>query len=96
MASRATKVYPVRNRTLAGVPAAVHVVPTQGDADALVASGAFTLNPKDAERDTDAVDLGDEPLTPVRLHAFGEAPPGAEPPADQGPADAGPSDSSEE
>jgi hypothetical protein len=79
MASKATRVYPVRGRSLAGVPAAVHYVPTKADADALVASGAFTTNARDPERVDDAPDLGDEPLEHERTYAFGEAPPAGAP-----------------
>jgi hypothetical protein len=96
MASKATKVYPIKGRSLAGAPTAVHVVPTKADADALVASGAFTLNPRDANRDDDAPDLGDEPLVLERTYALGEAPPEGADTNDEEPAEAGSSDSGKE
>lgn len=55
--SKQTKLYPVRGRWLHDHPAAVHVVETKAEADDLIASGAFTDNPNDAERDHDATDL---------------------------------------
>jgi len=81
MAAKETTVYPVRGRTLAGVPAAVHVVPTKADADALVASGAFTTNARDAERDSDAPDItGDGPIIHESVRFLGEAAPDEQPP----------------
>jgi hypothetical protein len=56
MAAKATRIYPVRNRFLHDVPAAVQVIDTKERADELVASGAFTDNPRDPERDMDAPD----------------------------------------
>jgi hypothetical protein len=96
MAAKETKVYPVRGRTLAGVPAAVHVVPTRADADALVASGAFTLNAHDADRLDDAPDLGSEPIAHENVVFFGEPPPGEPAPEPTGPAETGGSSDSEE
>jgi hypothetical protein len=87
MAAKETKVFPVRGRTLPGVPAAVHLVPTKADADALVASGAFTLNGHDADRDDEAPDIsGDGPLTHEQVRFLGEAAPDQEP---QDPPDGG-------
>lgn len=95
MAAKETTVFPVKGRSLAGVPAAVHVVPSKAEADALVASGAFTF--KKSEGDPDAPDLsGDGPFTHESVVFHGEAPPGDEPANDSGPANAGPSDSTEE
>jgi hypothetical protein len=98
MAAKETKVYPVKGRTLAGVPASVHIVPTRAEADELVASGAFTLNAHDAERDPDAADLsGDGPITHESVRYLGESPPGETPaPNDEGPPQGGSSDSSQE
>lgn len=49
-------VFPIRNRFLPGVPAAVTTASAK-DAAALVASGAFTDDPQHPERDHSAVDL---------------------------------------
>jgi hypothetical protein len=56
MAAKPTLVYPVKNRYLNDVPAVVQTIASKAEADALVASGAFTYNPRDPERDTDAPD----------------------------------------
>lgn len=97
MAAKETKVYPIRGHYLSGVPAAVHVVPSKADADALVASGAFTTNAHDAERADDAPDISaDGPLTHESVVYFGEAPPGDDAASPQGPPEGGSSDSGEE
>ncbi len=81
MAAKETKVYPVRGRSLVGVPASVHVVPTKADADALVASGAFTLSAQAAERDDEAPDISaDGPITHESVRFLGEAAPDEQPP----------------
>ena len=56
-----TRVYPVRGTYLEGVPHATFVAPGKGVAEALVATGAFTLNANDSTRDSDAPNLGDDP-----------------------------------
>lgn len=63
MPSKPVKVYPIRGRFLMGVPTAVHVVKTRARADELIASGAFTDNPNDPERDRNAADFT-APATP--------------------------------
>jgi hypothetical protein len=85
MAAKETKVFPIKGRSLPGVPAAVHVVPTKADADALVASGAFTLNGHDSERDDEAPDIsGDGPITHENVRLPGEAGPEPQDPPDGG------------
>lgn len=51
------KLYPIRGHYLNYAPVAVHVVDTKAEADELIATGAFTDNPKHPDRDTDAPDL---------------------------------------
>ena len=82
--AKETKVYPTKGTFLMGVPHAVHVVDSRAEADELIATGAFTDNPNDADRDDEAVDLTKPPPQPE-----------AQPP--EGPAETGgSSDSSEE
>lgn len=50
------KVYPVKGHYLSGVPRVVQIIKTKKDADDLIASGAFTDNPNDADRDHDVED----------------------------------------
>lgn len=59
MPAKPTKLYPVLGRWIPGQPAAVQVVPTKAEADDLVASGAFTDNPRHRDRDHSAIDLTD-------------------------------------
>lgn len=77
MSSKPTKVYPIRGRWLHGVPTAVQVIETKAEADALIETGAFTDNPNDPERDTDAADLSGDPVS-AEVPEFVE-PPKAEP-----------------
>lgn len=66
MPAQRQKLYPIRGRYLQGVPTAVQYVDTKKDADALVETGAFTLNPNDPDRDSEAADFTkDEPELPV-------------------------------
>lgn len=60
--SKPVKLYPIRGRWLQGVPTAVQMIATKSEAEDLIASGAFTDNPNDAERDHDAVDLSGDPV----------------------------------
>jgi hypothetical protein len=57
MAATPVKVYPIKGRFLMDHPAAVHVVDSKSEADALIATGAFTDNPRHPDRDMDAPDL---------------------------------------
>jgi hypothetical protein len=68
------KVYPLRNVYLPNEPARVRIIPTKAEAEALIASGAFTDNPNDPERDKDAPDD-----TKPTATAETEAPQGAGP-----------------
>jgi len=61
MSAKETKLYPIRARFLHDTPAAVQVVATKAEAEALIATGAFTDNPNDPERDHDATDLTKPP-----------------------------------
>ena len=71
--AKPTKVYPVKGRYLSDVPAVVTLVSTKADAEDLIASGAFTDNPNDAERDTDAPDTtSDGPVDPAQTSFQGE------------------------
>jgi hypothetical protein len=58
------KLYPIRGHYLNSAPAAVHVVDTKAEADELIATGAFTDNPRHPDRDTDAPDLTKAPESP--------------------------------
>jgi hypothetical protein len=51
-----TKLYPVKGHYLNDFPAAVQVVETKAEAEALVATGAFTDNPRHPDRDHEAPD----------------------------------------
>ncbi len=55
MPAQPQKVYPVRGRYVLGVPHTTHVVETKAEAEELIASGAFTDNPRHPDR------LDDEP-----------------------------------
>ena len=79
----AHKVYPIKGRYLLDHPAAVHVVDSKAEADALIATGAYTDNPRDPERDHEAPDLTKPPPTEA-------------PAANEGPAETGGSSDSEE
>lgn len=57
MSAKEVKLYPIERRWKHDAPHAVHVVATKGEADDLIASGAFTDNPQHAERDHSAPDL---------------------------------------
>jgi hypothetical protein len=57
MSAKQVKIYPIKGRWMHDHPAAVHIVETKAEADELIAGGAFTDNPNDAERDHDAPDL---------------------------------------
>ena len=87
------KLYPIAGRFLSDVPHAIHLVPSKEVARDLIASGAFTDNPRHPERDPDAPDLGDEPVTHPRTRFQGEQP--EEAPI-EAPQEAGPSDSAAE
>ncbi len=66
MPAKPTKLYPIANRFILGVPSAVHVVETRERAEELIATGAFTDNANHAERDKDAMDLSNpEPEPPA-------------------------------
>jgi hypothetical protein len=54
--STPVKIYPVVGRFLHDTPARVQVIETKAEAEALIASGAFTSNPNDPERDKAAPD----------------------------------------
>jgi hypothetical protein len=73
MAARETKLYPIRGHWLHDTPAVVQVVATKAEAEALIATGAFTDNPNDPERDHDAPDLTKPP--PAGATAETEGPP---------------------
>lgn len=64
MSKKPTKVYPTKGTYLRDVPRVVQVIETRGDADALIATGAFTDNPNDPARDHDVLDLTDPPRHP--------------------------------
>lgn len=51
------KLYPIKGHYLNYAPVAVHVVDTKAEAEELIATGAFTDNPRHPDRDTDAPDL---------------------------------------
>lgn len=86
MAAKATKLFPVRGRWVHEAPYAVHVVETKGEADALIATGAFTDDPNDPSRDSDAPDLtasepepkavpaADQPIEDVNVEPIGKSP----------------------
>jgi hypothetical protein len=61
MSAKETKLYPIRGHWLHDTPAVVQVVATKAEAEALIATGAFTDNPNDPERDMDATDLTKPP-----------------------------------
>lgn len=61
MSKTPTKVYPVRDRYLRDVPRVVFTTESKADAAALIATGAFTDNPNDPDRDHDVVDVEDLP-----------------------------------
>lgn len=66
MPAKPTKLYPIARHFLQGVPAAVHVVASRAEADELIATGAFTDDPKHPDRDLDAADLtAPPPVEPV-------------------------------
>lgn len=60
-----TTVFPIKDRWTHDNPAAVHVVATKAAADELVASGAFTTDPDDPQRDHAAPDLTGESPEPA-------------------------------
>lgn len=78
------RVYPTVGTYLADIPHASFVAATKGLAEDLEATGAFTLNPNAANRDGDAVDLGDEPQEfSIAPHYLGRPAPQPEAPAEQ-------------
>lgn len=54
MAATPTKAYPLRGRFVPGVPHVVTEAASKAEAEALEATGAFTLDPRHAERIPDA------------------------------------------
>jgi hypothetical protein len=89
VSAKQVKVYPLRGVYLNGVPHAVHVVRTRSQAHDLEASGAFTTNPNHPDRDSDAIDLGSEPVDHVLTRYLGEEP------STEAPQEAAPSPESE-
>jgi hypothetical protein len=67
MPGKETKVYPVGGKFVLGVPAIEHTVASKAEADELVDSGAFTTEPRDAERDTEAPTAKDMEAAGVTL-----------------------------
>jgi hypothetical protein len=61
MPAKETKVYPVAGRYLVGTPAVEQTTDTKAEADELVATGAFTDNPRAPERDKEAPAEDDTP-----------------------------------
>lgn len=62
--STPVKIYPVSGYYLHDTPARVQVIETKAEAEALIATGAFTDNPNHPERDRQAPD-DTKPETPV-------------------------------
>lgn len=92
------KVYPVKGHYLSGVPRVVQVVKTKKDAEAMVASGAFTDNPNDSARDHDVEDRSpayleedgspaetSDVVEPPRVTTLGEKPEDEPQPANEPP-----------
>jgi hypothetical protein len=67
MPGKETKLYPVAGKFVLGVPAIEHTVETKAEADELVKSGAFTTEPRDAERDREAPTEADMEAAGVTL-----------------------------
>jgi hypothetical protein len=69
MPAKPTTLYPIKNRWLHEAPAAVHEVPTKTEADELIATGAFTDDPRHPDRDLEAPDLTAPPEPPAETPA---------------------------
>lgn len=71
MSAKPTKVFPLKDRWIHEAPFAVHTVETQAEADVLVATGAFTDDPKHPDRDLSAPDLSAPDPEPKKKAAEG-------------------------